>query len=445
MTTDSKHPETLVLHGGTYRKDETTNSVAVPIYQTTSYEFDSTEHASNLFALKELGNIYTRIMNPTNAVLEERLAALDGGAAALALSSGSTANTYAIQNLAKAGDNIVSSTDLYGGTWNLFNNTLRNLGIEVRFADPSDPENFRKLTDEKTRAYFGESLPNPKLNLFPIEEVANIGRPLGIPLIIDNTAGPINIKPFEHGAAIVTYSLTKWIGGHGTSIGGAIVDGANFDWTAVPERQPLLNEPDGSYHGVEWASAVPQMFGAQLAFVIRARVVVLRDLGGSITPTNSFNFIQGLETLPLRLKQHNENAIKVAEFLKGHQAISKVIFPKFHEGENKARAAKYYKNGFGSMIGIELTKGVEAGKAFINALELLYHVANIGDARSLAIHPASTTHSQLSPEEQLQTGVTPGYIRLCIGLEHPDDIIADLRKGLDAAENFDLLKVVKSK
>jgi O-acetylhomoserine (thiol)-lyase len=247
MTTDSKHPETLVLHGGTYRKDETTNSVAVPIYQTTSYEFDSTEHASNLFALKELGNIYTRIMNPTNAVLEERLAALDGGAAALALSSGSTANTYAIQNLAKSGDNIVSSTDLYGGTWNLFNNTFRNLGIEVRFADPSDPENFRKLTDDKTRAYFGETLPNPKLNLFPIEEVANIGRPLGIPLIVDNTAGPINIRPFDHGAAIITYSLTKWIGGHGTSIGGAIVDGANFDWTAVPERQPLLNEPDGSY------------------------------------------------------------------------------------------------------------------------------------------------------------------------------------------------------
>ena len=445
MTTDSKHPETLVLHGGTYRKDTATNAVAVPIYQTTAYEFDSTEHASNLFALKELGNIYTRIMNPTNAVLEERLAALDGGAAALAVSSGSTANAYAIQNLAKAGDNIVSSTDLYGGTWNLFANTFKNLGIEVRFADPSDPENFRKLTDDKTRAYFGESLPNPKLNLFPIEEVANIGRPLGIPLIIDNTAGPVNIKPLQHGAAIVTYSLTKWIGGHGTSIGGAIVDGANFDWTAVPERQPLLNEPDGSYHGVEWASAIPQMFGAQLAFVIRARVVVLRDLGGSIAPTNSFNFIQGLETLPLRLKQHNENAVKVAEFLKSHKSISKVIFPKFHEGENKKRTEKYYKNGFGSMIGIELSKGVEAGKAFINALELHYHVANIGDARSLAIHPASTTHSQLSPEEQLQTGVTPGYVRLCVGLEHADDIIADLKKGLDAAENFDQLKIVNSK
>jgi O-acetylhomoserine (thiol)-lyase len=250
MTTESIHPETLVLHGGSFRKDNTTNAVAVPIYQTTSYEFDSTEHASNLFALKELGNIYTRIMNPTNAVLEERIAQLDGGAAALAVSSGSTANAYAIQNLAKAGDNIISSTDLYGGTWNLFNNTFKNIGIEVRFVDPSDPENFRKATDSKTRAYFGESLPNPKLNLFPIEEVSDIGRSFGIPLIIDNTAAPINCRPLDHGAAITTYSLTKWIGGHGTSIGGAIVDGANFDWTAIPERQPLLNEPYGSYHGV---------------------------------------------------------------------------------------------------------------------------------------------------------------------------------------------------
>ena len=264
-------------------------------------------------------------------VLEERLAALDGGAAALALSSGS------IKLISEFSWKIFGYLEISGGTWNLFANTFKNLGIEVRFADPSDPENFRKLTDDKTRAYFGETLPNPKLNLFPIEEVANIGRPLGIPLIVDNTAGPINIRPFDHGAAIITYSLTKWIGGHGTSIGGAIVDGANFDWTAVPERQPLLNEPDGSYHGVEWATAIPQMFGAQLAFVIRARVVVLRDQGGAITPTNSFNFIQGLETLPLRLKQHNENAIQVAEFLKSHKAVSKVIFPKFHEGENKKR------------------------------------------------------------------------------------------------------------
>ena len=444
MTTESIHPETLVLHGGSFRKDNTTNAVAVPIYQTTSYEFDSTEHASNLFALKELGNIYTRIMNPTNAVLEERIAQLDGGAAALAVSSGSTANAYAIQNLAKAGDNIISSTDLYGGTWNLFNNTFKNIGIEVRFVDPSDPENFRKATDSKTRAYFGESLPNPKLNLFPIEEVSDIGRSFGIPLIIDNTAAPINCRPLDHGAAITTYSLTKWIGGHGTSIGGAIVDGANFDWTAIPERQPLLNEPDGSYHGVQWAQAIPEMFGAQIAFAIRARVVLLRDLGGAIAPTNSFNFIQGLETLPLRLRQHNQNAIKVAEFLSNESSISKVIFPKFSKGEDKKRAEKYYKNGYGSMIGIEFDKGIEAGKAFINALELHYHVANIGDARSLAIHPASTTHSQLTLEEQLKTGVTPGYVRLCVGLEHSDDIINDLKKGLDAVDKFDRLKVAEA-
>ena len=444
MTTESIHPETLVLHGGSFRKDNTTNAVAVPIYQTTSYEFDSTEHASNLFALKELGNIYTRIMNPTNAVLEERIAQLDGGVAALAVSSGSTANAYAIQNLAKAGDNIISSTDLYGGTWNLFNNTFKNIGIEVRFVDPSDPENFRKATDSKTRAYFGESLPNPKLNLFPIEEVSDIGRSFGIPLIIDNTAAPINCRPLDHGAAITTYSLTKWIGGHGTSIGGAIVDGANFDWTAIPERQPLLNEPDGSYHGVQWAQAIPEMFGAQIAFAIRARVVLLRDLGGAIAPTNSFNFIQGLETLPLRLRQHNQNAIKVAEFLSNESSISKVIFPKFSKGEDKKRAEKYYKNGYGSMIGIEFDKGIEAGKAFINALELHYHVANIGDARSLAIHPASTTHSQLTLEEQLKTGVTPGYVRLCVGLEHSDDIINDLKKGLDAVDKFDRLKVAEA-
>ena len=441
MTTTSKHPETLALHGGSYRKDPTTNAVAVPIYQTTSYEFNSAEHAGNLFALKELGNIYTRIMNPTNAVLEERLAAIEGGAAALAVSSGQAASALSIQNVAQAGDNIVCSTDIYGGTWNLFNNTLRTQGIDVRFADPSDPENFRKLTDDKTRAYYAETLPNPKLSVFPIEEVANIGRPLGIPLIVDNTAAPLSCKPFDYGAAVVMHSMTKWIGGHGTSIGGIIIDGGNFDWTKNPDRQPLFNQPDSSYHGAVWGDVVPQIFGVQIAFAIRARVVLLRDLGAAIAPQNSFNLIQGLETLPLRLKQHHSNAEQVADFLKNHEQVSKITFPKFAEGKSKENADKYLNGSYGSMIGIELKNGVEAGKAFIDALELHYHVANIGDARSLAIHPASTTHSQLNDKELAASGVTQGYVRLCIGIEHIDDIIEDLDQALNKSSKGNLKAV----
>jgi O-acetylhomoserine (thiol)-lyase len=433
MTTTSKHPETLALHGGSYRKDTTTNAVAVPIYQTTSYEFNSVEHASNLFSLKDLGNIYSRIMNPTNAVLEERLAAIEGGAVALALSSGQAASAFSIQNVAQAGDNIVCSTDIYGGTWNLFNNTLRAQGIDVRFADPSDPENFRKLTDDKTRAFYAETLPNPKLTVFPIEEVANIGRSLGIPLIVDNTAAPLSCKPFDYGAAVVVHSLTKWIGGHGTSVGGAIIDGANFDWTKFPERQPNFNQPDPSYWGWVLGKVVPEVLGANIAYAVRARFVLLRDLGSAISPNNAFNIIQGLETLPLRIKQHNSNALEVAEFLKGHDQVSKVTFPKFAEGRAKENADKYLNGNYGAMIGIEVKNGVEGGKAFIDALQLHYHVANIGDSRSLAIHPASTTHSQLSAEEQLKAGVTPGYVRLCVGIEHVEDIIEDLKIGLDAA------------
>ena len=433
MTTTSKHPETLALHGGSYRKDPATNSVAVPIYQTTSYEFNSVEHASNLFSLKDLGNIYSRIMNPTNAVLEERLAAIEGGAVALALSSGQAASAFSIQNVAQAGDNIVCSTDIYGGTWNLFNNTLRAQGIDVRFADPSDPENFRKLTDDKTRAYYAETLPNPKLSVFPIEEVANIGRSFGIPLIVDNTAAPLSCKPFDYGAAVVVHSLTKWIGGHGTSVGGAIIDGANFDWTKFPERQPNFNQPDPSYWGWVLGKVVPEVLGANIAYAVRARFVLLRDLGSAISPNNAFNIIQGLETLPLRIKQHNANALEVANFLKSHEQVSKVVFPKFAQGKTKENAEKYLNGNYGSMIGIEVKNGVEGGKAFIDALQLHYHVANIGDARSLAIHPASTTHSQLTPDEQLKAGVTPGYVRLCVGLEHVEDIINDLKTGLDAA------------
>ncbi|HJO14237.1 MAG TPA: aminotransferase class I/II-fold pyridoxal phosphate-dependent enzyme [Alphaproteobacteria bacterium] len=432
MPTTSKHPETIVLHGGTYRKDSATNSVAVPIYQTTSYQFDNAEHAGNLFALKELGNIYTRIMNPTNAVLEERMASLEGGMAALAVSSGQAASAFALQNVCQAGDNVVSSTDLYGGTWNLFANTLKQLGIEVRFADPADPENFRKLIDDKTRAFYAETLPNPKLKPFPIEEVANIGKEYNIPLIVDNTAAPITCKPIEHGAAIVVHSLTKYIGGHGTSIGGIIVDSGLFDWTLDPKRQPLFNTPDPSYHGAVWGELIPEALGAPIAYAIRARVVLLRDLGSAISPSNSFHIIQGLETLPLRYRAHQENAEKVANFLNNRSEVNKVIYPGFHkDAEDIKRTKKYLQNGNGPLVGFELEGGADAGQQFIDNLKLIYHVANIGDVRTLAIHPASTTHSQLSAEDQLQTGVTPGYVRLAVGIEHIDDILEDITQAIE--------------
>jgi O-acetylhomoserine (thiol)-lyase len=433
MSGDFVNPETIVLHGGDYRSDPATTAVAVPIYQTTSYQFNSTEHAANLFALQELGNIYSRIMNPTCDVFEKRMAALEGGAAALAVSSGQAASTFCIQNLARTGDNIVSSTDLYGGTWNLFANTLGMMGIEVRFVDPADPENFRRATDDKTRAYYAETLPNPKLNVFPIREVADIGREYGIPLIMDNTSCPILCRPLDHGAAIVMYSTTKYIGGHGTSIGGVIVDGGNFDWTAKPERQPLLNEPDPSYHGAVWGTLVPEALGAPIAYIIRARVVLLRDLGACMSPFNAFSFIQGLETLPLRMRQHCSNAQAVADFLKNHPAVERVIYPGLMDGEASRRAQHYLKGGFGALVGCELKGGRDAGRRFIDALKMLYHVANIGDARSLAIHPATTTHSQLSEDDMAATGVTDGYVRLSIGIEHPDDIIADIGQALDAA------------
>jgi len=430
MPTNSKNPETIVLHAG-YRSDSATNAVAVPIYQTTSYQFQSSEHAANLFGLKEFGNIYTRIMNPTCAVLEERVAALEGGVGALALASGQAASAFAIQNIAKVGDNFVASTDLYGGTWNLFANTLKDQGIEVRFVDPTDPENFRRATDAKTRAYYAETLPNPKLAVFPIKEVADIGRSLGVPLIMDNTAAPVLCKPFDHGAAIIVYSTTKYIGGHGTSIGGLLVDGGNFDWEKHADRFPGLNQPDPSYHGAVWTQAVKAL--GPIAYIIKARVTLLRDLGAAMSPFNAFLFIQGLETLPLRMRQHCENAIKTADYLKKHPAVTKVIFPGFQSGETRRRADTYLKGGYGALLGFELKGGKEAGRKFIDALQLFYHVANIGDARSLAIHPATTTHSQLSPEEQLKTGVTDNYVRLALGIEHIDDIIADLDQALAAA------------
>ena len=430
MSVESKHPETIVLHAG-YRSDPATGSVAVPIYQTTSYQFRNAEHAANLFALKELGNIYTRIMNPTTDVFEKRVAALDGGVAALAVASGQAASALCVQNVARAGDNIVSATDLYGGTWNLFANTLKDQGIETRFVDPGDPENFRRATDDKTRAYYAETLPNPKLAVFPIKEVADIGREYGIPLIMDNTSAPVICKPIEHGAAVVMYSTTKYIGGHGTSIGGMIVDGGNFDWEAFPERQPYLNQPDPSYHGAVWTQAVKPL--GPIAYILKARVTLLRDLGAAMSPFNAFLFLQGLETLPLRMRAHCENAIAVADYLSKHPAVSRVIFPGLMSGEEKRRADAYLKGGYGALMGIELKGGLEAGRSFIDSLKLLYHVANIGDARSLAIHPATTTHSQLEGEELLATGVTEGYVRLSIGIEHVDDIIADLDQALRKA------------
>lgn len=426
-----KNPETIALHGGDYRSDPATTAVAVPIYQTTSYQFKNAETAANLFGLKEFGNIYTRIMNPTVDVLEKRVAALEGGAAALAVGSGQAASAYCVQNLAQTGDNIVASTDLYGGTVNLFKNTLRQQGIEVRFADPADPKNFEKLTDDKTRAYYGESCPNPYLRVFPIKEVADIGRKKGIPLIIDNTAAPVICKPLEHGATIVMHSLTKYIGGHGTSIGGIIVDGGNFDWIKDRKRQPLLNEPDQSYGGAVWADAVPILTGANIPFIIRARVVLLRDLGAPLSPFNAWQIIQGLETVGLRMKQHCSNAEKVVAFLETQKKVKNVIYPTNHQGEIKDRALRYMKGGYGSLVGMDLGT-IENGAKFINNLKMFYHVANIGDARSLAIHPASTTHSQLPPKDQLAAGVTPGYVRLSIGIEHPDDIIADIRQSLAA-------------
>ena len=430
MPTKSEHAATIALHAG-YRSDPTTTAVAVPIYQTTSYQFNSTEHAANLFALKELGNIYTRIMNPTQAVLEERVAALEGGVAGLAVASGQAASLFAVQNICHAGDNFVCSTDIYGGTWNLFQNTMSTMGIACRFVDPADPENFRRATDERTRCYYGETLPNPKLTVFPIAEVAQIGRELGVPLIMDNTATPVLCQPIKHGAAITMHSTTKYIGGHGNSIGGVIVDGGNFDWEKHATRFPMLNTPDPSYHGAVWTQAVKPL--GPIAYILKARVTLLRDIGAAISPFNAFLTIQGLETVTLRMREHCANTTAVFKHLANHPKITKIIFPGAMTGEMRRRADAYLKGGYGGLLGFELKGGKEAGRRFIDRLKMFYHVANIGDARSLAIHPATTTHSQLTSEQQERTGVTDGYVRLSIGIEHIDDIIADLDQALEVA------------
>jgi O-acetylhomoserine (thiol)-lyase len=425
---------TKSLHAG-QKPDPTTGSRAVPIYQTTSYQFRDTEHAANLFGLKELGNIYTRIMNPTTDVLEQRLAALEGGSGALAHSSGQAAITAAILNIAGAGDHIVSVAQLYGGTYNLFHYTLPKLGIQVSFVDGDDPENFRKAVKSNTKAFYGEGLGNPRLNILPFAEVAKIAQEVGVPLIVDNTAlSPYLNRPFEHGANIVVHSATKHIGGHGTSIGGIVVDGGNFNWGNG--KFPGFTEPDMSYHGLpHWEAfkAFAPAGGANIAFIMKMRLQFLRDVGSCLSPFNSFLLLQGLETLHLRMERHCSNALKVAQYLEAHPKVKWTNYPGLKSSKYHDLAKKYLTNGFGALVGFGLKSGFEGGSKFINALQLHSHVANIGDARSLAIHPASTTHSQLTAEERDSAGVTDDYVRLSVGIEDIEDILADLEQALAKA------------
>jgi O-acetylhomoserine (thiol)-lyase len=417
---------TRQLHAG-QQPDPTTGSRAVPIYQTTSYVFKDTDHAARLFALQEPGNIYTRIMNPTSDVFEQRLASLEGGVGALAASSGHAAQAMAVLTLCGAGDHIVSASTLYGGTYNQFNYTFPRLGIEVTLVDPSDPENFRRAIRDNTKIIWGETLGNPLINVFPFEEVAAIAHEYCIPLVIDNTfATPYLCRPFEWGANIVVHSTTKFIGGHGTSIGGIIVDGGNFDW-AGSGRFPNFTTPDASYHGLVYAT-----LGAP-AFILKARVQILRDIGACQAPLNSWLFLQGLETLSLRMERHVKNAQRVAEFLEKHPKVDRVTYPGLESHPDHAAAKKYLPKGPGAILGFGIQGGLEAGRNFINRLKLFSHLANVGDAKSLAIHPASTTHSQLSPDEQESAGVTPDFVRLSIGIEDIEDILWDLDQALSEA------------
>lgn len=427
MTVRKYRFDTLQVHAG-QEPDPATGARAVPIYQTTSYVFENAEHAADLFALKTPGNIYTRIMNPTTDVFEKRMAALEGGAGALAVSSGSAAIAYGIQNIAGAGDHIVSASTLYGGTYNLFRYTLPKYGIETTFVDPEHPENFRDAIRDNTKAIYIESIGNPASNLIDFQEVAAIAHENGLPLIVDNTFGtPYLIRPIEHGADIVVHSATKFIGGHGTSIGGVIVDSGKFDWKASG-RFPGLTEPDPSYHGVVYTDAAGPM-----AYIIKARVQLLRDTGACLSPFNAFLFLQGLETLSLRVARHVENARRIAEFLDSHPLVSWVSYPSLPGSRHKALADKYFPRGTGSIFTFGIKGGEEAGKKFIESLEIFSLLANVADAKSLVIHPASTTHAQLSPEDQLAAGVTPDQIRLSIGIEDGEDLIADLDQALRRA------------
>ncbi len=422
------HFETLALHGG-QEADPTTRSRAVPIYATTSYVFDDSDHAARLFALEEPGNIYTRIMNPTTDVFEKRMALLEGGVGALAVASGQSAEMLSVLNILNAGDELVSGTSLYGGTYNFFSVTLPRLGIDVKFVDSNDPAAFRRAITPKTKALYAESVGNPRLDTLDIEAVAAVGRAAGVPLIVDNTMpSPYLINPLKHGAAVVIHSATKFIGGHGTSIGGVIVDGGNFDW-AGSGRFPQLTEPDESYHGVRYV----QDIGAA-AFVVKARVQLLRDMGPALSPFNSFLFLQGLETLPLRMERHSANAMSVARYLSEHSKVVWVSYPGLESHPQHSVAKRYHKGGmYGAIIGFGIKGGLQAGKRFIDSVKLFSLLANIGDAKSLVIHPASTTHQQLTAEQRLETGVTDDFIRLSVGLEHIDDIIADLEQALAKA------------
>ena len=420
--------ETIALHGGQV-PDPTTGARAVPIYQTTSYQFKDTEHAANLFGLKEFGNIYTRLMNPTTDVLEKRIALLEGGVGALATASGQAAITLALLNIAQAGDEIVSADNLYGGTDNLFHYTFARLGIKVNFVPSGNIDAFQKAITPRTKAIYAESIGNPKNDVADLEAISKVAHKNGIPFVLDNTVSPYLLRPFDHGVDIIVYSATKFIGGHGTSLGGLIVDSGKFDWTNG--KFPLIAGPEPSYHGINFVEALKPL--GNIAYIIKARVTVLRDLGPALSPFNSFLFLQGLETLHLRLPRHSENALAVAKYLKKHPKVSWVNYPGLDDSPEKAKVKKYLPKGAGAILGFGIKGGLEAGKKFINSLSLISHLANVGDAKSLAIHPATTTHQQLSPEEQLATGVTPDFIRLSIGIENVEDIIADIEQALSKA------------
>ncbi len=420
-------PETLALHAG-QKPDPATNARAVPIYATTSYVFNDAAHAARLFGLQEFGNIYTRIMNPTTGVFEERIAALEGGVAALGVASGQAAETLAILNLARTGDNIVSSSSLYGGTWNLFQYTLPKLGITTTFVDGTRPETFAAAINERTKAVYIETIGNPRLDVHDIAAIADIAHAHGLPLLVDNTFAPLLTQPVAHGADIVIHSATKWIGGHGTSIGGVVVDGGTFDWAASPRFKEDFVDPDPSYHGISYAAA----FGP-LAFILKLRVQGLRDLGPALSPFNSWLFLQGLETLPVRIQRHSENALAVAHWLENHPSVTWVSYPGLASHPAHKQAVKYLKGGFGGVLTFGVKGGVEAGQKLIDAVNLFSLLANVGDAKSLIIHPASTTHSQLSADDQFATGVTDDLVRLSVGLENVDDLIEDLDQALAAA------------
>jgi len=431
MSTSTPHPGTLALHAGQV-PDPTTGARAVPIYQTTSYVFKNTEHAANLFALKEFGNIYTRLMNPTTDVFEQRVAAIEGGTGALAVASGQSAITYSLLAITQLGDEIVSANNLYGGTYQLFHYTLPKLGRTVKFVDSRSPEAFRKAITPKTRALYAETVGNPKLDVPDFEALAKIAHEAGIPLVVDNTVGIGLVRPIDYGVDILATSATKYIGGHGTSIGGVIVDAGKFQWNNG--KFPEFTEPDPSYHGLVYWDALSNVPGmGNVAFILKIRVTLLRDIGAALSPFNAFLFLQGLETLPLRQKQHSANALEIARWLKTHPLVNWVAYPGLPDDPSHKMASKYLKRGFGGIVGFGIKGGKEAGARLINSVKLFSHLANIGDAKSLIIHPATTTHSQLTPEEQAQTGVSPEYIRLSVGIEDVTDIIADLDQALTKA------------